>query len=781
MHLLDEKGRPLKSQADVTARWADGSAKWVLFTISGFSLDGGTTVRLRLARGNPPRPRNGITLWKTPAGISINTGLIRFTIASRDVLVPRLERKSAGQWKLRAAGLDLAVTVERNRRDTHYLASAGGRSIHVEADGPLRALVAVRGRHRCAATGGTFGDYVLRFEILAGSPQVRLMHSVVYDGDPERDFVRAIEMSLNARTGGREIFGFGGDDGHEIRFQRQRFAWAPDFRHAELYQDSVTHWRVRRWVDRSRREVFCEEGLRSDGWMELAGRGGRVAVAVRELWQNHPKSLSADAATGRLRVGLYPSRADRLDLQRYSDLIYPMTYEAPCSWKNETIPFDKKSGAHGIRKTHDVLLMLDEPNPSGATLAFNHPLRLEWTPAYTARTRVVVPATARLDPVWLKRTGEYLDFLQKAMVRDGGAGFLDYFDLPMGYSLVDNRWTHDYGGKGYINNEALPCLGLWQAYLLTGRPDAFAMARAMTRHNADIDSYHAGPLAGYGSRHNVNHWGDACKEPRISQPVDKRFLYYLTGDRSVLDLVEVMLGFWERILPGPGQLPTTAHIPALISTLLVATETGLAKMDDWLLRIADALAASVNEIGQIAILLEVDAKNQTARAVPDSTPADFSMFSCFGASQTYAELAERYDHQPLRKALVRLARYQMRPRKERQRLEKGGKTRADCLNTFRALDLLGYAFMVTKDRVFAEHVRKHTRVCRVVIRDLPEPRYGLSGAGRRTAPVENPWPDDPHYLQRVRKYYPCPGTETAQFFEMAVYLHKMQGLMLLLQ
>ena len=207
----------------------------------------------------------------------------------------------------------------------------------------------------------------------------------------------------------------------------------------------------------------------------------------------------------------------------------------------------------------------------------------------------------------------------------------------------------------------------------------------------------------------------------------------------------------------------------------------MAKMDDWLLRIANALAESVNKIGQMPILLEVDAKNRTARAVPGSPPADFRMFSCFGAPQLFAELAERYDHEPLRDALVRLARYQMRPWKERQRHEPTGKPPADCENTFRALDLLGYAYMVTKNRSFVEHVRRHTKVCRVVIRHAPESRYGKRGAGKRLIPVNQPWPDDPGYIKMVRKYYPCPGTETSQFFEIAVYLHKMQGLMLLMQ
>lgn len=63
------------------------------------------------------------------------------------------------------------------------------------------------------------------------------------------------------------------------------------------------------------------------------------------------------------------------------------------------------------------------------------------------------------------------------------------------------------------------------------------MAEAMTRHCSEVDTYHAGPHAGLGSRHNVIHWGCGAKESRISEAWWNRFMYYLTADERLGDIM----------------------------------------------------------------------------------------------------------------------------------------------------------------------------------------------------------------------------------------------------
>ncbi len=783
LHLTDAAGRRTESEAAFLARWPDGSGKWALLAAPHFDIAPGATRTLRLAVGGPARGP-GLVLRTTPAGVTVNTGALRFTLRRRGPLTGRIEARSGRAWRCLATGLESVMTVERDAARTDYFAGAAPRRLEIEVSGRLRAVVAVRGEHR-SSDGRTFAPYVLRFEILAGRRDLRLTHSVIYDGDPERDFVRASELRLRARVGKAALFAFGADVGRETRFPRQRApVWTPDFRHAELYQDSVTHWRLRRWVDLNRREVFCREGIVADGWMELAGAGARVAVAVREFAQNHPKALSADAATGEMRVGLYPARADRLDLRRYSDFVYPQMYEAPAYTSRKPIPFDKEHfNARGIRKTHDVLLMFNEPNPAATTLSWNRPLKLRWTPDYFADTGAVNPAARRFDRERVAAIHEWLDFLGAAMRREGGTGYLDYFDLPHSFDWTQGRWCHDYGGLGYCNDELLPCLGLWQAFFITGREDAFTLARAMTRHVMDVDCRHIGPAAGFGSRHNVNHWGDQCHETRISQPIGKRFLYYLTGDRSVLDLAQVFLAATTRRFTPARVTNGTCDAPAIVSNLLFARETGLADTTEWLRRIADALAEAVDETGRMAASVELDAARRTARPVPGEAPIRLMMFGSFGGPQTYIELAETLDHEPLRGALTRFLRYQLQPRHLRRRDERvEAAALSDRWATTILADLVAYVWTRTGDAALAARARAHLREPRLRLLPRPEARYGRPGAASRPAPFVVPWPDLPAaWRRRFRECYPLfePG-KVAQFTALAGEWHKMQSILLLL-
>ena len=108
-------------------------------------------------------------------------------------------------------------------------------------------------------------------------------------------------------------------------------------------------------------------------------------------------------------------------------------------------------------------------------------------------------------------------------------GLWDYGDIMHTYDAQRHCWRYDMGGYAWQNTELIPTLWLWLAFMRSGREDIFTMAEAMSRHSADVDIYHFGDLKGLGSRHNVVHWGDSCKEPRIAMAGHHRALYYLMG------------------------------------------------------------------------------------------------------------------------------------------------------------------------------------------------------------------------------------------------------------
>ena len=107
------------------------------------------------------------------------------------------------------------------------------------------------------------------------------------------------------------------------------------------------------------------------------------------------------------------------------------------------------------------------------------------------------------------------------------------------YDEERQEWRYDVGGYAWDNTELATPMWLWYNFLRTGRHDIWQMAAAMTRHCSEVDTYHIGPFAPLGSRHNVTHWGCGAKEARISQAAFNRFYYYLTTDERTGDLMRV--------------------------------------------------------------------------------------------------------------------------------------------------------------------------------------------------------------------------------------------------
>ncbi|KAI0464159.1 hypothetical protein LJB42_001762 [Komagataella kurtzmanii] len=64
----------------------------------------------------------------------------------------------------------------------------------------------------------------------------------------------------------------------------------------------------------------------------------------------------------------------------------------------------------------------------------------------------------------------------------------------------------------------------------------------MTRHTGEVDVYHSGKWKGLGTRHGVQHFGDSCKQLRISNALYRRFFFYLSGgDERTGELMQELI------------------------------------------------------------------------------------------------------------------------------------------------------------------------------------------------------------------------------------------------
>jgi hypothetical protein len=152
-----------------------------------------------------------------------------------------------------------------------------------------------------------------------------------------------------------------------------------------------------------------------------------------------------------------------------------------------------------------------------------------WRPASAAPG----PAEAGLQ----QQLAWAFDFYRDQVAQRKWYGFWDYGDVMHTYDTQRHVWRYDVGGFAWDNSELSTEIWLWHYFLHSGRADAFRMAEAMTRHTSEVDVHHIGPFSPLGSRHNVQHWGDSAKQLRVSTAINRRFMYYLTADERIGDLL----------------------------------------------------------------------------------------------------------------------------------------------------------------------------------------------------------------------------------------------------
>lgn len=278
------------------------------------------------------------------------------------------------------------------------------------------------------------------------------------------------------------------------------------------------------------------EGKRSPGMVAFGDNSSAVAIQLTDFWQSYPSTLQVDNARSDQAV---------LSLYLWSKEAEPMSF---CHY--DTIPHgldaayeDVQPGmstAYGTARTsviylYPALMPIDSMACQLSALAEHTPYLP--SPEYLHRKRAF--------GIWSLDSGSAIDstltnivkFFAQEQERHSWYGYFNYGDVMHSYDVSRGEWRYDVGGYAWDNTELGTPAMLWYQFLRTGSPLAWRMAVSMSRHNAEVDCYHFGPHAGLGTRHNVLHWGCGAKEARISQAFWNRFLYYLTADERMGDIM----------------------------------------------------------------------------------------------------------------------------------------------------------------------------------------------------------------------------------------------------
>lgn len=584
--LTNEVGVYIPVQNRVTAWWPDGSIKWAAHTADSSLM--GKEVNI-LPSSNINQLEQEMIIKKLEDRYCIDTGRITVQIPYGKGLPSdkvAWDIYKDGQLLVDSAfpvlwleHREKQVDVENIKR---ILYKGEIRKVEIEEDGPLECVIRLEGTHVTNLESGVrvpeTMPFIIRMYLGYGQDEIRFQYRFFYDGKEERDFLKGMgirfETKLTGHTYNRHIrFGTDCNEFHEtavmlvssypklddsvlagqIAGQIQEHdpkslagrvaGQLPIWKRYSICQDSPNHYSIKKRTGEECCDLIPRHGVRAPGTMAVNGDNGGVLLGIKDFWQKYPSGLEVDGLCDEKTLctaWFYSPEVEAMDFRHYSTSSYPMTcYEGfpevgasaygigvfnECRLKLlDIVPTDDDVKMFG-KRIQKSAIYVGEPVYYHEKRAFGYwGLKREDTPV----------------EIWMEQQLDMaVNFYRKEIEERNWYGLFDYGDVMHSYDSIRHCWKYDCGGYAWQNTELVPTLWLWLYFIRTGREDVFTMAEAMSRHCAEVDIYHFGPYKGIGSRHNVRHWGDSCKEPRISMAGHHRMLYYLTGDRCIGDILE---------------------------------------------------------------------------------------------------------------------------------------------------------------------------------------------------------------------------------------------------
>lgn len=633
-------GTSVPVQSWPLATWPDGSLKWTAHALPpGASRADG----FELAPGTPVAPDSALRTEDNADAIVINTGVIEARIAKRGrVLVPTITR--GGKEILRDGRLVL-LRQENAATGAEAQPFAGEiASVVLEQNGPVRAVVRIEGQHapEPEAVRPAWLPFVVRLYLYAGSDAVRVLHTIIYNGDERKDFIRGLGVRFTTPLRGelydrhvrfsgqddglfaeavRGLTGLRRDPGREVKDAQlagravpdpstwsgraqaaaERLQYIPAFGDWTLLQATCDGFEIRKRTREGYTWLTSARGQRAGGLGYVGTPDGGVAFGIRNFWQSHPAQLDIRGAAGdaaEVTAWLWAPDAGPMDLQPYHDGMGQDTYAEQYNGGLEITYEDYEPGfdrPEGVARTSELFLWALAATPAREELValaetVRAPAVLSAAPEYLHACGVFgrlwspvdrsTPGRAAIEDKldWM------FDYYRGQQEQHRWYGYWNYGDVMHTYDADRHTWRYDVGGFAWDNSELSTDIWLWLYFLKTGRADAFRFAEAMTRHTGEVDVHHIGRFAPLGSRHNVLHWGCSAKQLRISTAVNRRYYYYLTGDERVGDLMREQLeaGRTLQRIP-PGRKLASADDPGDLDRAAPTSpdEIGLSVGTDW--------------------------------------------------------------------------------------------------------------------------------------------------------------------------------------------------------
>jgi hypothetical protein len=591
VRLVDEKGKELPCQKEVTGRWApEGAIQWLRFdalvtpkdgcfmevvqptpsrsrSVSGHPSKGGdfserSPPRLGVASGGARAPEGcptgGVSKFKLKlieqdGKITIDTGVSTYILGKGISPIEEiwLNKKQVAT----SAGTRGMYLVDQKGRLASVVAEE--EKMTIEASGPVASCVKFEGWY-ATADSKRFARHITRVECFAGEVAAQITHTLVLTEDTNQIWFKEVgwEFALLDKEAGQAIFGIDREDLGKRQEVKLEGSWKSSY----MLQDShyffghgTNHFLLAQ-SDTSDKSHILFEGAECGDYVVLEGKDSGLSLICRDTARQHPKEFEVSA--GRINLKLFSSRAgEELDfrtktlLQKWDVMNWRKHVLGDMKDPEKELK-DNVSNASGWSKTH-LLKILPIAGDNGLntvmceTLKLKHPVYGFVDPQWLYASRAMGPLYPQ-DKQRFPETEEMVEaYFRKLLEADtnwGENGFIDYaagpeFNYKAGYIWPEMRRN----GLTYLLRP-----GLWQLYARSGDRAIREFIEASNR--TWMDSRHGHWNTSSGCRKGMLRWVEEglpfywapnaeMEYGNTSSLNHLIWQYYLTGYRRAGDVV----------------------------------------------------------------------------------------------------------------------------------------------------------------------------------------------------------------------------------------------------
>lgn len=724
LSLLDDQGNVIPSQQRITAYWNDGSVKWTAHSAYIENI----TNQYKLIKGAAKQYENLAS--DTNDMILIDTGVIKC----------QLPKQSFDSIIINQTHIKLICTTGTAKYNGVI------ERAYIEQNGSAHCVITLEGNHKSGLH--EWLPFKLRLYFHKNSLSVRMVHTFMFNGDANKDFITGIGVVFEVASPKKELFnrhirlsgdkGFFIDSPKSIATRRTKGKYVDilkkqlngevvsinefdtDFLHA--FDDNAI-WNDFRLVQNSSNSYFiykrtqpeccylkAYEGRRSNGFVYFDG----IGVGMRDFWKKYPRALEINnASKEKSEIAAWFWKGEAMDMRHYDTV----THVASAYEGAEEL----RSTPYGIANTNELTLWCLDKTPTNDMLKnlenqSTDPAMLICEPEYYQHAQAFGNWSLVGIPGFEGTQEAGIQFIKEQIEQNRWYGFWNYGDIMRFYDPTRHMWKYDLGGCAWNNSEIVPNMWLWYSFLRSGRHDIFRLAESFTRHASEVDQYHFGDYKGLGSRHNVVHWGCGCKEARVSMAGLHRFYYYLTGDDRTGEILDEVadadfsllnIDPLREIVP-KDQYPTHARSSPDWAAFTSNWMTKWERYEDQ--KYKEKIQIGINCLKNMPYrlcsgpLFGYDPNTSMLYYMGDENRS-FHMVNCFGALPVWLELSIMLEDEEWKEMLADYGEFYLLPLEEKQARRK------DIVNNRlyglqdSVLVASAFAAWFMKDKILAQKVR----------------------------------------------------------------------------